>query len=76
MAIWENYTRRNHAPTFWCKSNLYIFLMNLFLDPVSEEAKSVMGSKKKKMADSGNDANPITLMLNFKRYVFDKSMAQ
>ena len=50
--------------------------MNLFLDPVSEEAKSVMGSKKKKMGDSGNDANPITLMLNFKRYVFDKSMAQ
>ena len=45
-------------------------------DNLSEEAKSVLSIKKKKTGDNSNDSNAITIALNFKRYVFDKSMAQ
>lgn len=45
-------------------------------DSLSEEAKSVLSIKKKKPSDNANDSNAITVALNFKRYVFDKSMAQ
>lgn len=45
-------------------------------DSLSEEAKSVLSNKKKKNSDNTNDSNAINLVLNFKRYVFDKSMSQ
>ena len=47
-----------------------------YIDTLSEEAKSVLGNKKKKTGDNSSDSNAITITLDFKRYVFDKSMAQ
>ena len=53
-----------------------IFISFQILDTLSEEAKSVLGNKKKKTGDNSSDSNAITIALDFKRYVFDKSMAQ
>ena len=58
------------------KSLWLIFISFQLLDTLSEEAKSVLGNKKKKTGDNSSDSNAITITLDFKRYVFDKSMAQ
>ena len=54
----------------------YISFSYYISDSLSEEAKSVLSNKKKKNSDNTNDSNAINLVLNFKRYVFDKSMSQ
>lgn len=45
-------------------------------DAASEAVKSSLGNKKKKTGDIPIDNNTTTLNLEFKRYVFDKRMAQ
>ena len=49
---------------------------SIFSDALSEEAKSMLGNKKKKAGDGANESNAISVILDFKRYVFDKKMSQ
>ena len=52
------------------------YFYNFISDKLTEEAISILSSKKKKTGENTNDCRTISLILDFKRYVFDKSMAQ